>query len=458
MNFSRFSFSSLLVAGIIGILCSTQLRAEEKKYEAFDKVVAGTKQFDGLFKLHLKDDHLYAELRPDQLDKPFLAPIAIARGGELAAHTLNSDEQWVILFKRVDEKVRLIRRNVRFRSGSGPIAKAVETTYTDSILMTLPIKTVNHARNTIVIDLAGVFLTNFGDLPFGNLDPQRTGWEKVKAYPHNVELQVTATFSGGSTGDGVIDARGNTMVIHYGIMEMPDEHYKTRLADDRVGHFLTVVKDFSNDSRDTSYVRYVNRWRLERVDGSPWKEGAKLVPPKKKIVFWIEKSVPDEYRAVVREGILEWNKAFEKIGFKDAIEVRQQEDEEFDPEDVGYNTFRWITSDAGYAMGPSRANPLTGEILDADIIFDASMVRYYKTEQQLFKNERGYLIDPPSLIQAGRKGWALPVNNSRKYRQAGTIARRTKPIPWPKCAKKCGPFGQDSVNAARTSTTSSAWR
>src|SRR5581483_7871276 len=148
----------------------------------------------------------------------------------------------------------------------------------------------------------------------------------------------------------------------------------------RIGYFLTAQKDFSSTNPDTSFVRYVNRWRLERADGSTWKEGAKLVPPKKKIVFWIERSVPDEYRAAVREGILEWNKAFEKIGFRDAIEVRQQENEDFAPEDINYNTFRWITTDMGFAMGPSRANTLTGEILDADIIFDADMVRFFKQE------------------------------------------------------------------------------
>ena len=111
-------------------------------------------------------------------------------------------------------------------------------------------------------------------------------------------------------------------------------------------------------------------------------------PPKKKIVFWIEKSVPDEYRAAVREGILEWNKAFEKIGFRDAIEVRQQEGEDFDPEDMNYNTFRWITTDSGFAMGPSRANPLTGEIIDADIIFDASMVRYLQARATALQTEQ----------------------------------------------------------------------
>src|SRR5207248_5483256 len=135
----------------------------------------------------------------------------------------------------------------------------------------------------------------------------------------------------------------------------------------------------------------------------------KLAAPKKKIVFWIEKSVPEEYRAYVREGILEWNKAFEKIGFRDAIEVRQQENEDFDPEDINYNTFRWVANDEGYAMGPSRANPLTGEIFDADIIFDASMVRYMKMQYQLRTGGAGsrVLFDPPSLIEATRKGWLL---------------------------------------------------
>ena len=98
--------------------------------------------------------------------------------------------------------------------------------------------------------------------------------------------------------------------------------------------------------------------------------------------------MPEEYRAAVREGILEWNKAFEKIGYRDAIEVRQQENEDFDPEDVNYATFRWIANDEGYAMGPSRSNPLTGEIFDADIVFDASMVCFWRSEQNIYGGAR----------------------------------------------------------------------
>jgi hypothetical protein len=390
----------------------------EKKFEDFDKVVKGAKEYDGLFRLYHKDEHLYAEIRQDQLDKPFLCPIAIARGAGLGGYTLNFDEQWVLLFKRIGDKehpgdkVHLIRRNVHFRAKPGsPAAHAVETTYTDSVLMALPIKAVNHGRNSILLDFNDIFMNDFAQLGIGAFDANRSTWHKIKAFPRNVELEVAATFSSSNYywffgDDSVIDNRGKTVVIHYGLCQLPDEHYQPRLADDRVGYFLSVVKDFSSDSDDTSFLRFVNRWRLERAEPIDPKHPNKLSPPKKKIVFWIEKSVPEEYRAAVREGILEWNKAFEKIGFRDAIEVRQQEEDfrdDFDPENINYNTFRWITTDMGFAMGPSRANPLTGEIIDADIIFDASMVRFWREEARLFQRADA----PASLIQATRQGWGL---------------------------------------------------
>ena len=102
--------------------------------------------------------------------------------------------------------------------------------------------------------------------------------------------------------------------------------------------------------------------------------------PKEPIIFWIEKTVPFKYRKPIRDGIVEWNKAFEKAGFVNAIEVRQQPDDaDWDPEDINYNTFRWITASAGFAMGPSRVNPYTGQILDADIIFDSDFLESWKT-------------------------------------------------------------------------------
>jgi hypothetical protein len=389
----------------------------EKKFEDFEKVVKGAKEYDGLFKLHQKDEHLYAEILPHQFDKPLLCPMAIARGVGLGGFTLNMSEEMVLVFHRSGDKVQVIRRNVHFKARPGsPAAKAVETSYTDSILLALRIQAINQAKQSVVIDLNDIFMADFAQLGIGAFDSNRSTWHKVKAFPQNLELEVAATFTAAGrgrpldfagTGGSVIDPRGTTVVIHYGLVMLPDDGYQPRLADDRVGHFLTAVKDYTSDSRDTSFLRYVNRWRLEKAEVDP-KHPEKLSPPKKKIVFWIEKSVPDEYRTYVREGILEWNKAFEKIGFRDAIEVRQQEkDDDFDPEDIRYSTLRWITNDGAFAMGPSRANPLTGEILDADIIFDADMVRIWKHQYQLYGNSGQSLEEIPSLIRASRQGIGL---------------------------------------------------
>jgi hypothetical protein len=382
----------------------------EKKFEDFDKVVKGAKELEGLFHIYQKEDHVYAEVRPDQLDKPLLCPVAVARGAGMGGYTLNFDDQWVLLFRRVGDKVHLVRRNVHFQARKGsPAAKAVETTYTDSVLLALRILSIHPMRQSVLLDLNGIFMSNFAEVPFGTFDAGRSTWFKVKAYPRNIELEVAATFAGGGQdGNDVIDSRGVTVVLHYGLVELPEnDGYQPRVADDRVGYFLSVVKDFSDDNRDSSFLRFVNRWRLERAENDP-KHPDKLSPPKKKIVFWIEKSVPDEYRAYVREGILEWNKAFARVGYRDAIEVRQQENEDFDPEDINYNTFRWITTDRGFAMGASRANPLTGEILDADIIFDASMVTAWKRQYQLSGGAGTAFDEPVSLIRAAARGWGLP--------------------------------------------------
>src|SRR5579883_190695 len=159
---------------------------EQPRFENFERVIKGSKEYDGLFKLHQKDDRLYAEIRQDQLDKPFLLPIAVARGAGLGGHTLNFDEQWVLLFKRVGDKVHVIRRNVRFTAKAGsPAARAVETTYADSVLMAIRIVSIIPQRQTVLINLNDIFMTNLARLGIGAFDPSRSVWGKVKAFPRN---------------------------------------------------------------------------------------------------------------------------------------------------------------------------------------------------------------------------------------------------------------------------------
>jgi hypothetical protein len=378
------------------------------RFPNFQMVTRGAKVHDGFFKLYEKDDRLYLELPPEKLNRPFLCPIAIARGAGLGGETLNADEQWVLLFKRVGDKIQLVRRNVHFRAKAGsPTARAVETTYSDSVLMAVRIATINPMHMAPLINLNDILMTDFAELGLGMFDANRSSWGKIKTFPRNVELEVNATYAGRQFGDDNIDHRGTSVVIHYGLAELAESGYQPRVADDRVGYFISAVKDFSSESKDTAFVRYVNRWRLDRAEPADPKHPNKLSVPTKSIKYYIEKTVPHEYRAAVQEGILEWNKAFEKVGFRNAIEVVQQrDDEDWDPEDMNYNTIRWITRDEGFAMGPSRANPMTGEILDADIIFDADLIRFWKWRSMTVRGGQSSL-EPVSPIQAMDQGWGL---------------------------------------------------
>jgi len=166
-------------------------------------------------------------------------------------------------------------------------------------------------------------------------------------------------------------------MVHFSFWQLPKTGYKPRIADDRIGYAVTANRDWAKptDARDL-FNRYIDRWHLEKRDAS-----LPMCEPKDPIIFYIEKTVPIRFRRAVRDGILEWNKAFEKIGFVNAIEVRQQTDDnewkDLDPEDMRYSFFRWIVTGGSFAMGPHRSNPYTGQIYDADIVFDDSMVRYF---------------------------------------------------------------------------------
>ena len=344
----------------------------------------------GLIPLWRKDDKVYAELTENLLGKEFFVLISIARGiGDgpvIGGMSWGDGDDWIWVFRKVDDTIQVSRKSVRFFATKGsPEEMAVDFAYTDSVLFSLPIVTTGPSGGH-VIDLGSVFLTDLpqisNSLSGFSFARDRSSWASVKGFTDNVELRVTATYgsSGRMNFDTVPDARGVTITVHYSLSFLPQNAYKPRLADDRVGYFVTALKDFSQKVDEDRFVRYVNRWNLEKAEPS-----AAVSPPKKPIVFWIEKTVPFKYRQSIRNGIEAWNEAFEKAGFANAIEVRQQpEVTDWDPEDVNYNTFRWITAGAGFAMGPSRVNPRTGQILDADIIFDADFLQFWRTEYETF--------------------------------------------------------------------------
>ncbi len=384
---------------------SSASKPSPPKYASYLK---DAKAIHGLIPLHHKGSKLYAELSSSHYSSEYIVLISIARGigqGPLyGGMSWGFGDDWVWKFRKVDDHLHIIRRNVRFKANKDtPEAAAVANAYTDSVLFSLPIITKGPKGGDLV-DLTPVFMS---DLPQISMvlrgfvfSASKSSWAGVKGFNDNVELQVAATYASSGTMDidSIADSRGATINVHYSISKVPTSGYTPRLADDRIGYFLTVVKDFSEKNDDESFVRYINRWKLQKADAK-----AEMSVPKEPIIFWLEKTIPFAYRKPIRDGILEWNKAFEKAGFYNAVEVRQQpENADWDPEDINYNTFRWITSSAGVAMGPSRVNPYTGQILDADIIFDADFLDVWKREFETLSPDsiaamKGYFRDDASV-------------------------------------------------------------
>jgi len=373
----------------------------------FAMVVKDAARIPGLLTLHRKDDKVWAEIPDSLLGRELFVLISIARGigdGQLlGGMSWGFGDDWIWQFRKVDDNIHVVRKNVRFFADKGsPEEKAVDLAYTDSVLFSVPIATYAPS-GAAVIDLSAIFMTDLPQigraLPGFSFARDRSTWSRVKNFPDNTEIEVAATYGSGGQAelDTVADSRGVTVNVHYSVSMLPQTGYRPRLADNRVGYFVTALKDFSQNVDEDRFVRYINRWQLEKADPA-----APISPPKKPIVFWIEKTVPFRYRQPIREGIEAWNEAFQKAGFASAIEVRQQPDQtDWDPEDVNYNTFRWITAGAGFAMGPSRVNPRTGQILDADIIFDGDFLQFWRREYENFTPQAVAILTDGPTATAG---------------------------------------------------------
>lgn len=413
---------SLLVLALCASVCFGLLAETAPAQEGqppFAAVLKDAQPIDGLLRLYRPGNQLIAEFSDGDYAHEYIVLISIARGiGQnplVGGMSWGFGDDWVVSFRKVGDKVHMVRRNVRFRADrDSPESRAVQNAYTDSVLFSLPVITKG-PRGGDLVDLTPVFMSDLPQigqvLPGFGFAPDKSVWAAVKGFPRNVELQVAATYAsaGMANFDSVADSRGVTLHVHYSISRIPQSDYQPRLADDRVGYFLTVVKDFSKPREEEQFVRYINRWHLKKANP----QSEKSVPAEP-VVFWIEKTVPYQYRGAIQEGIEEWNRAFEKAGFVRAIEVRQQPDDAtWDPEDIYYNTFRWITSNAGFAMGPSRVNPYTGQILDADIIFDADFIESWQSKFDLFGPRdvaelTGGPLDEASYREAGANAAAGP--------------------------------------------------
>jgi hypothetical protein len=347
-------------------------QGEAPDFPPFESVTKGYKEIQppegsrGMYRLWKNDktQQVIAELPRNFSKQNLFMAWTIASGVPNAG--VQSGDQYA-KWKRFGKRLALIEPNYGVVStGDRESKNAMRRVHTDRVILEMPIMAMGPSGGP-VINLNNLFLNNstkfFGRRTSG-ANTRLASIDKAKAFPNNVELAYELPLAGGRFG-----------TLYYSIAEIPSNTgYKPREADTRVGYFTTSVKDIGNPAADTPWKRYMNRWKLEKADNS-----LKLSPPKEPIVFYIEHTVPVRYRRWVRSGILEWNKAFEEVGIVDAVEVYQQDATtgahmEKDPEDARYNFVLWTNGNMGYAIGPSRVHPQTGQILDADVVMDEGFV------------------------------------------------------------------------------------
>ncbi len=381
----------------------------------FDAVIKGAERQDGMLPIWKRQDKVWIELRPEAFGKPFFLSPKLASGiGEAGVFGGLMQSRWAqvgrpqwVEFRKVQQQVHLLAINAAYTAQAGtPQARAVQAAFSPSLLGSVPLASAPHGKSGAVLIEANTLL--LGDLlgvaqhlqrtyrqSYG-LDGRNSTLLEARTQSNGLVFEVsqhfaTAGIAAGSGAPGVPpstvplsvpDPRSMFITVHYSLSALPDKPMSTRAADPRVGYFTSTVADFTDDLARTPRQRFINRWRLEKKDPA-----AALSEPVQPIVFWLDLSIPEAYRPTITEGILEWNKAFEAIGFKNAIEVRTPpKDKPFDTQETGHTSIRWMTNSAPVfgAIGPTHVDPRTGEILDADIALESLSSRAIRTVRSQF--------------------------------------------------------------------------
>lgn len=411
-------------------------KIEPAKEKTIDEVVKDHEKLAGLLTLWRKKEPgketVYAEIREDQLDKLFFIQATASTGNAEAVIPGDPLADVAFKFSRLqDDRIVIVVPNINFLAADGtPIQKAVKRAFPDAMLDAFKIEAKQADRKSLLINISSFFTSDFAQIgrmlsgggggPLAGLtggggggyalDREKTFVAAWKTFPDNLVIETAYHFqrAGAGGGGGIFGGSGTTadprslpLRVQFNLWSLAGSDYVPRTADARVGYFYTQYQDFTDDGRDTQLVRYILRWDVQKSDPS-----AAVSPAKKPIVFWLDNAIPVEYREAVKEGILMWNPAFQKIGISDAIQVKQMPDDaDWDHADMRYNVIRWSTTqDAPYgAIALFRVNPLTGQIVNAGITVDAVLTRSGKLEKRRLVDPATQ-FDPAPAPQPDRYG------------------------------------------------------
>ena len=390
-----------VVSAFLAFSCSTAKKASKSKKDAtamakpaekkpgkndpqpYNKVITkDAKSDEGLFTVHSLDDKFYYEIPDSLFDREMLMVTRISKTASGLGFGGGKQNEQVLRWEKKGKKVvlRVVSYNVT-AADSLPVNEAVKNSNFEPVLYTFPIKAYSKDSTSTVIDATPLFekdvkslgLPQFRRTPYkvSRLESDKSFIENIKSYPRNIEARHVKTYAAGSppsnwsTGSISIEIN-NSMIL------LPENPMKRRYFDERVGWFTSNTTDYGQEDQKSKTITYLDRWRLEVRDEDieKFKRG-ELVVPKKQIVYYIDRATPVKWRKYIKQGIEDWQVAFEAAGFKDAIIAKDpptiEEDPEWSPEDARYSVVRYLASPIPNANGPHVSDPRTGEILESDI-------------------------------------------------------------------------------------------
>ena len=349
----------------------------------YGKVVTKEMKTDeGLFKVHSADNTYLFEVPDTLINREMLMVTRIAKTANGIGFGGGKTNTQVLRWQRKGKKIllRVVSHNV-VADTILPVHEAVVNSNFEPVLFSFPIKAFNKDTTAVVIDATSLFSTDVKPLGFpqfyrsrykiSRVDKTRSYIDRVSSYPENIEVRHVKTYfaskppSNGSVGSISVEM-SNSMIL------LPKTPMKRRYFDERVGWFARGQVDYGLEDQRSKTVTYLDRWRLEVKDEDLDKfKAGELVEPKKQIVYYVDRATPEVWRPYIKQGIEDWQVAFEAAGFKNAIIAKdppsKEEDPDWSPEDVRYSVVRYLASPIPNANGPHVSDPRSGEILESDI-------------------------------------------------------------------------------------------
>jgi len=339
-----------------------------------DKTITDT----GLFDVHKVEDKYYYEINDSLLGRDMLMVTRIVNMPKEIAISRHKMSEQVLSWQKFDNHILLKEISYsNYASDSLPIKEAVSNANFEPIIASFKIEVENKEKNSVVIDVTDLYKKDIKSFGYPQssrkrnkitgLDTKLSFIESIRSFPMNVEAKHIKTYKSSEAKNGQI-----SMLLNNSMILLPKVPMKRRYYDERVGWFTTSQTDYGIDNQEAETVKYLDRWRLEVKDEDieKFKKG-ELVEPKKPIVYYIDRATPKKWRKYIKQGIEDWQAAFEAAGFKNAILAKdppsKEEDPDWSPEDIRYSVVRYLASPTLNANGPHVSDPRSGEIIESDI-------------------------------------------------------------------------------------------